>query len=734
MVKRKHGSTAEWFELDDLPSEDCDPPGSWKRRQQRATKSPANSESGTNHRALSHEPSDSDSPNAFVRPLQPCKSRDPSTQRSSPRDPIAKVADHDGSLQRYRENKDDGIATATILRTIEDLEGLLNDALHMARIAAGEQADGARASADPHPTHSQKRTRSSKMATSTTSCPPHGNKPPSKAVEPSLRLSPKDSSGVVRDLSLLKQGKSKSHFDKFLQASESPFIQFTQGKLSQAALPVSPEKEERDSKSVKGTQQAASISMKNKGPRQPRVASTSHKDTQERSSCAPMVKTELPTRRIVRDHIKAYKAPPVLPRTTSRRPRIAIRRSKLHARKSEAKIASAIEVDEQDWENAKSEENIHKDPLKPGHEEHFSQLFGFPCPSPSPEAKNDMELGIQKRRVDLRGCRHVDVHQVNEFDVYDNYSHHPVARDWPNSRKRFAATVACINTAVLGTIIGIYAGEVPAIQYVIVDFHHYAILGNVFLYIGLAIPTLLLWPLPLLHGRKPYTVMALSIALCLQIPQGVAVGAFRSPYVGTYRRILLISRAMSGFAFGFANINLQAALLDVFGASLQSGNPHNVALNKFDARRHGGGIGVWLGIFSWCSIGSISVGFFIGALIISKSDVTWGFWTSLMLLLFVLLLNIMAPELRRSAFRRTVAEIKDQAGDFSRVAKGEVKMHVKGTGPYWWGEEVKAGVELSYSMLKQPGFAILSLYTSWAYAHYLVILVVRTVPETDWAS
>jgi hypothetical protein len=68
------------------------------------------------------------------------------------------------------------------------------------------------------------------------------------------------------------------------------------------------------------------------------------------------------------------------------------------------------------------------------------------------------------------------------------------------SRKRVAASVACINTAMAGKIIVIYAGEVPAIQYVIVDLGHKTTLGNVVLYLGLSITTLFLWPLPMMYG------------------------------------------------------------------------------------------------------------------------------------------------------------------------------------------------------------------------------------------
>ena len=327
--------------------------------------------------------------------------------------------------------------------------------------------------------------------------------------------------------------------------------------------------------------------------------------------------------------------------------------------------------------------------------------------------------------LELRNTRHVDIYGETGSHFSRSCRHQPIARDWHIVRKRYTAAVTCINTALLGIVVGIYAGEVPALQYVLVDLHHWVILGNTFLYTGLAIPTLLLWPLPLLHGRKPYTVAALALALPLQIPQGVAVGAFRSPSNPSYRVLLLFCRGLSGFVLGFAAINFKMTLLDLFGASLMSSNPHQEVVYDDDLRRHGGGLGLWLGWWSWCTIGSISLGFFIGASIVESVNVTWGFWVSTFCIICVMLLNIVTPEVRRSSYRRTIAEIIKRDGDkMKRVARGEVKMHLRSRGPLWWGEEVKAGMELSWKMLKQPGFFILAIYLAWVHAQFTLVLMV----------
>ena len=325
----------------------------------------------------------------------------------------------------------------------------------------------------------------------------------------------------------------------------------------------------------------------------------------------------------------------------------------------------------------------------------------------------------------LDNRNHFSIREPRGFSLSRSHRRSPIARDWSTSRKRYVAIVACITTAFMGLIVGIYAGEVPAIQYAIADEHHYTILGNVLFFLGLAITTALFYPLPLLHGRKPYTLAALTILLPLQFPQALAMNSPRTPTVATYRIGLLLPRVVAGMVMGFANINLITTLLDLFGASLQSGNPHQEVVTESDVRRHGGGMGVWLGIWTFCAIGSIGIGFLIGAGIISGLDVSWGFWITIIINAAVLLLNIVTPETRRSAYRRSMAEVRNGSEMSRRVARGEIKMHLESTGPIWWGEEVFAGHVLAIRMLKQPGFIVLSLYLGWIYGQVVLVIVVR---------
>lgn len=137
--------------------------------------------------------------------------------------------------------------------------------------------------------------------------------------------------------------------------------------------------------------------------------------------------------------------------------------------------------------------------------------------------------------LNLRGRSHVSLRGVQGFSLARSHPRQPIARDWSAARKRYVASVACISTALIGVLVGIYAGLVPSIQYYIVDLNHYALLGNVVFYFGLAIPSFFFWPLPLLHGRKPYILSSLVIAMPLLLPQAISVSQMRSPYTSQWR-------------------------------------------------------------------------------------------------------------------------------------------------------------------------------------------------------
>ncbi|KAG9957567.1 MFS general substrate transporter, partial [Aureobasidium melanogenum] len=305
---------------------------------------------------------------------------------------------------------------------------------------------------------------------------------------------------------------------------------------------------------------------------------------------------------------------------------------------------------------------------------------------------------------------------------FHRYRRSPIAREWKIGRKRITAIIACLNTMLVGLIAGIYAGEVPKIQYKLGDEHHHVILGNVLLYFGIGITTLICWPLPLLHGRRPYTLAALAIAIPLQFPQSIATAFYRGPHLTRALVGLLVPRFFLGFALGFAHINFLSTLLDLFGASLQSRNPHQEIVVYDDVRRQGGGMGIWLGLWSWCFVGSLALGFLIGASITQHLAPSWGFYVCVILLSFFILVNVVAPETRRAPYRRSVLRYLDEDEKLKkRVARGEVKLHLDQDGPKYWYQEVWAGMRLMAHMFCQFGFFILAVYLAWIYA--LVVLV-----------
>lgn len=135
-------------------------------------------------------------------------------------------------------------------------------------------------------------------------------------------------------------------------------------------------------------------------------------------------------------------------------------------------------------------------------------------------------------------------------------------------------------------------------------------------------------------------------------------------------------------------------------------------------------MGIWLGLWTWSFIGSLGLGFLLGASIIDGTSPQWGFYLVSILAAAILMLYIITPEVRRSPFRRSITEVLQGARVSTRVARGEINLHVRQTGPRWWWEEVTAGLLLSAKMLVQPGFAIMALYCGWIYGQVIMIIVV----------
>jgi len=312
----------------------------------------------------------------------------------------------------------------------------------------------------------------------------------------------------------------------------------------------------------------------------------------------------------------------------------------------------------------------------------------------------------------LRKRTHVSSQPGRSFELSRLPKRKPIPRDWPVMRKRFIAAIACLNTATIGLLAGIYAGLLPSIQYMVVDLNHSMVFGNVGFFMGLALVSLICWPLPLLHGRKPYTLCGLAVALPLLFPQAIVVSEPRSPTSPIWETAILVSRSLMGAVLGLTSMNCHATLTDLFGASLMSRTPHQETVDERDTRRHGGGLGVWLGLWTWCFVGSMAVGFLVGGLVIDNMKPSSGFCVCIGLTACVLVLNVLCPEVRRANWRHSIAEVKVGRTISKRLAFGEIMMHRVGKAPRWWGQELYHGVALSLEMLRQPGFGVMAIFAS----------------------
>ncbi|KAK4626533.1 hypothetical protein CLAFUW4_04467 [Fulvia fulva] len=200
---------------------------------------------------------------------------------------------------------------------------------------------------------------------------------------------------------------------------------------------------------------------------------------------------------------------------------------------------------------------------------------------------------------------------------------------------------------------------------------------------------------------------------------------------------MLLPRALTGLALGFVNINVLPTLMDLYGASLMSEAPHQEIVLYDDIRRQGGGVGIWLGVWTFCYSSSLSVGFCVGACVISKLNPSWGFWIVICLLALFLLLNVIAPETRKAPYRRSIHHFFDETDSMKvrrRVARGEVKLHIENEGPKHWYHEMVAGMKLTKRMVFQPGFFVLMMYLGWIQAQLvLVILLLGALLSRDYS-
>lgn len=305
--------------------------------------------------------------------------------------------------------------------------------------------------------------------------------------------------------------------------------------------------------------------------------------------------------------------------------------------------------------------------------------------------------------------------------------------DWSLPKKRYAASVHCGVVILLGFIIGCYGGETAAIKASLGITTSLTSMGNVLFILGVAIPSLLFWPLSLLHGRKPYVLLSIALTIPLQLPQALSLPPHTMPSqersMVPFVVCILVFRAISGFVLGFATMNVLATLIDLFGPDTGACCRGGVVFNSsapvegqdqfhlVPGGEAGARIGIWLGVWVWVFFAFGGVGYVIGQLIISRSSPAWGFWIVAIVATVLLLLVWLLPEVR-PPWRKQRLITRRRAGwkgdeEKRHEDRGEIMMVVSGTSPKWWWEEVCAGVVLSWRMCNQLGFLVMATYVGW---------------------
>lgn len=250
----------------------------------------------------------------------------------------------------------------------------------------------------------------------------------------------------------------------------------------------------------------------------------------------------------------------------------------------------------------------------------------------------------------LSNARSAAIRLVNETDsgdtvVADNFS--PLALQWRRQHRNMCALAACVNTALVGLIVGVYSGEVPSLQFHFVDHPHTALLGNTSFYCGLALSTLLLWPLPFRYARKPLVLLAITSTLpCLYI-QAVIVS---TQWISSGGQAAIATlKAVMGLSLGLANVNQFPTILDLCGSSLASPRSHEEHIAHRNDRRIWSGAAYWLGVWTLCFFVFIPIGFLSGASLGSlglQTGFDWAFCFLVGLCASVLVINIVLRDTR----------------------------------------------------------------------------------------
>lgn len=284
----------------------------------------------------------------------------------------------------------------------------------------------------------------------------------------------------------------------------------------------------------------------------------------------------------------------------------------------------------------------------------------------NPKQKFGMEIGRDGEivLVPLPPPSSVVTDTIYETPQIHQQPPHRGGWDWDLHGKRFSAGLMGVILGLIGWVTGNFHGELPAVQKHLQLTSGVASLGNVLFFLGMAASVFVFWPLPLLHGRKPYTLMSLALMIPLQLPQGLSLPPYTtSPErwnrsMTPYIVCTFVFRAISGLILGFAFVNTFNTVLDLFGADTGSCcrggvvfDASTFAKKKEHWRLSGGGRrgnrpGMWVALYTWLFTTCAGFGYLIGKLTIETTTPAWGFWIIAMLCGAILIVAGWTPEVR----------------------------------------------------------------------------------------
>lgn len=149
-----------------------------------------------------------------------------------------------------------------------------------------------------------------------------------------------------------------------------------------------------------------------------------------------------PTKDEVHDHIKRHGVPPTPPRGSSLRHRNANPPAHKHFQRFRSS------------DNPSETRNRRKE-----RSNERSERYGGPRRRklPQPQPWNDLNpRSFEGFGMGHPARTHVSFRGAEGLDIFKRQRREPIARNWGTAKKRITATIACINTALVGYLIGVY--------------------------------------------------------------------------------------------------------------------------------------------------------------------------------------------------------------------------------------------------------------------------------------